>query len=388
LGENLTGRPDAPGYSMKRKRIDRKKRSLARPRDWESLADTAFSRDLSRHRRALAKLPEASVQRALATLPERFTPNGVVISHTKKWAFVQFYTPPEGAEGRWEHLCLVDERLPEGEESLLAPGDEVYVEREGDELVVRGIAPRRTRLARLAGPHERVRVQVLAANADLLAIVASTTHPPFRPGLIDRFLIAATAGGVSPVLVVNKLDLAPMPPEAKLIYEPIGVPVIGTSCVTGEGIQELASHLRGRTCVLAGHSGVGKSSLLSALDPNLRVITQEVTPDGRGRHTTTLARLYVLREDIRVIDTPGIRALGLWNITPEAVMFYYPEIAEHAVSCRFRNCTHTHEPSCAVKAAVSEGKIPELRYASYRRVLASLASEEQITPGRTRPRES
>ncbi|HPU97826.1 MAG TPA: hypothetical protein PLO53_07705, partial [Candidatus Hydrogenedentes bacterium] len=105
-------------------------------------------------------------------------------------------------------------------------------------------------------------------------------------------------------------------------------------------------------------------------------------------HTTTLARLYVLREDIRVIDTPGIRALGLWNITPDEVMFYFPEIAEHAVSCRFRNCTHTHEPSCAVKAAVSEGKIPELRYASYRRILASLASEEQITPGRARPRES
>jgi len=372
---------------MKRKQIDRKKRSLTRPRNWEALADTAFSRDLSRHRRALAKLPEASVQRALGALPETFEPNGVVVSHTKKWAFVQFFRSPEGLDGRREQLCLVDERLPEGEESLLAPGDEVYVEREGDEFVVRGIAPRRSRLCRLAGPHERVSVQVLAANVDLLAVVASTTQPPFRAGLVDRFLIAAAVGGVRPILVVNKTDLAPMPAEVETLYRSIGVPVFETSCVTGAGIDALREHLRGQTCVLAGHSGVGKSSILNALDPNLKVITQEVTPDGRGRHTTTLARLYLLREDIRIIDTPGIRTLGLWNITRDDLMFYFAEIAEQAAGCRFRNCTHTHEPDCAVKEAVREGVIAAQRYASYQRILASLESEDQITPGRIRPKE-
>jgi len=372
---------------MKRKRIDRKKRSQTRPKDWEAQADKVFSRDLSRHRRALAKLPEASVQRALGALPESFEPNAVVVSHTKKWAFVQFHAPPGGTDGPREHLCLVDERLPEGEESLLAPGDEVYVEREGDEFVVRGIAPRRTRLCRLAGPHERIRIQVLAANVDLLAVVASTTRPPFRPGLVDRFLIAASAGGVEPVLVINKTDLAPMPAEAETIYGAIGLPVFGTSCVTGAGIQALRAYLGGRTCVLAGHSGVGKSSLLNALDPDLRVVTQEVTQDGRGRHTTTLARLYLLRDGIRVIDTPGIRSLGLGNITPEDVMFYFTEIAEQAAGCRFRNCTHTHEPDCAVKRATEEGKIPLQRYESYARILSSLESEEQVTPGRVRPKE-
>lgn len=372
---------------MKRKRIDRKKRSMTRPRNWEVLADTAFSRDLSRHRRALAKLPEASVERALGALPESFVTNAVVVSQTRKWAFVQFFRPPEGLEGRQVQLCLVDERLPEREESLLAPGDEVYVEREGDEYVVRGIAPRRTRLCRLAGPHERIRIRVLAANVDLLAVVASTTHPPFRPGLVDRFLIAAAAGGVTPVLVVNKTDLMPVPPEAETLYRSIGVPVYGTSCKTGEGIDALREHLRGQTCVLAGHSGTGKSSLLNALDPNLQVITQEVTPDGRGRHTTTMARLYLLRDGIRIIDTPGVRTLGLWNITPEELMFYFAEIAQQASACRFRNCTHTHEPDCAVKQAVQDGVIPAQRYGSYQRILTSLESEDQMTPERVRPKE-
>ncbi len=357
----------------KRKRPGKKKRSTVRERDWEANQDIAFSHDLSRHRRALAKLPEHS---SYASLPSTgFLPNAVVISHSRKWAFVETMSShhPLPGEGEGTCLCLIDERLQEDEESLLAPGDRVLVEMVEEQPVIRGVAPRLTRLARCAGGEDRLRQQVIAANVDILVIVASPVHPPFRPGLVDRFLIAAQQGGVTPLLCINKIDLAEKPPKEVKFYRELGLEIFITSCVTGEGLERLRDRLSATTSVLAGHSGVGKSSILNRLDPNLRVLTRELSEStNKGRHATTAAVLYELQDDIRVIDTPGIRSLGLWNLSPEEVAFYFPEIAALSGACKFRNCTHTHETACAVKEALDTGGVTRQRYESYKRVRACL----------------
>ena len=135
--------------------------------------------------------------------------------------------------------------------------------------------------------------------------------------------------------------------------------------------------------MLSGHSGVGKSSLLNVLDPKLKLHTREVSEASQlGRHTTTVARLYGIDGDIRIIDTPGIRSLGLWEVSAEEVAYYFPEIAEAGEACRFRNCTHTHEPKCAVIEGVQSGAVLKGRYESYLRIRASLESETGTTPGR------
>ncbi len=367
---------------MKRKHLEKKKRGTVREKDWENLHETAFSRDLVKHRRALGKLSEQAVAAAQSALPQDFTPNATLISHAKKWAFVQM--DETAAEGGGDLLCLIDERLHEEEDSLLASGDRVYVEFEEGDAFIRGVGPRRTTLGRPAGAHDRIKRQILAANADLLLVVAAAANPPFRPGLVDRFLIAAEVGGVEPVLCLNKADLAEGEPEGLAIYRGLGVRVCVTSCKTGQGIEALRGMLGGRFTVLSGHSGVGKSTLLNMLDPELTIHTQEVSTSLRGRHTTTLARLYELHGGIRVIDTPGIRTLGLWRVSAEEVAYYFPEMAAMATECHFRNCTHIHEPQCAVRTAVERGEIARGRYESYTRIRASLESETGTTPGRMR----
>lgn len=341
----------------------KKKRHTVRERDWEAKADDAFSHDRIRHRRARVNVSDAAPK---LPPPETCEPNALVVAHAKKWAFVLL-------EGE-ERLCTIDERLVDTGSSLLAPGDRVLVEETPDEAVVRAIAPRRTRLSRPALEQERE--QVIAANVDQLVVVAAVAMPPFRPGLVDRYLVAAQRGDVAPLLCINKMDLAEAPPDVAADYEQLGIPVRYTSCKTGAGIQELHDALRGKISVLAGHSGVGKSSLLNVLDPDLALHTREVgAGTQRGKHTTTAARMYEIDADTRIIDTPGVRALGLWGVSPEEVAHYFPEIAEYSAGCRFRNCTHIHEPECAVQAAVQEGAIPPFRFKSYLRIRSSLEEE-------------
>ena len=352
----------------------RKKRKGARERDWGTKHETAFSRDLVRHLRAIPSVTDAAPK---APLPDAFTPNATVISHTKKWAFVE-------RDGK-EALCRIDERLSAARGSLLAAGDRVLVEDEGDTAFVRAIAERHTWLSR---PAKRGgREQVLAANVDLLLVIAAAADPTFKPGLVDRFLIAASVGGVTPILVLNKMDLVAAPPETAALYPALGVEMHCVSAETGHGLDALRARLAQQTSVLAGHSGVGKSTLVNALDPRLRVLTADVSAySGRGRHTTTGARMYALQAGIRIIDTPGIRALGLWDVSPAEVARYYPDLAEHAARCRFRDCTHTHEPGCAVLGAVEAGDIAQARYASYLRVRGSLEDARGNTPGQTSQR--
>lgn len=244
-------------------------------------------------------------------------------------------------------------------------GDRVTV----DEHRVLSVAERRTVLAR-NDPRNPRNERPLAANVDVVVIVASVHSPPLRTGLIDRYLIATQNGNMQPVVVINKIDLLQDERELDELqaYRGIGVPFVLCSTRDGRGMEELRSLLEGKTCVFSGHSGVGKSSLVNALAPGLDLRTGEV--EYKGRHTTTASTLHELPGNTRIIDTPGIREFGLFGVSADDLLQFFPELEEHAAECNFSNCTHTHEPVCAVRDA----KQP--RYEIYVRLRESLINEQ------------
>ncbi|RMG54292.1 MAG: ribosome small subunit-dependent GTPase A [Acidobacteria bacterium] len=259
----------------------------------------------------------------------------------------------------------------------LTVGDDVrfeLVDEANREGIIIEVLPRRTKLSRRVQPSSSEGSgyeDVVAANVDQLVIVASVRQPPLRPGLIDRYLVAAGKGGLDPIICLNKIDLA-QPREVEPvveIYRDLGYPVILTSARSGQGVDELRHHLKDKISVFAGHSGVGKSTLLKQLCPGIEVKVAEVNPKtGRGRHATTAAQLVPLPEGGYVIDTPGIRQFGLWDLTLEDVQTYFVEIAEAARGCRFRDCSHTVEPGCAVRQAVQQGRIHPQRLEHFLRL--------------------
>ncbi len=263
----------------------------------------------------------------------------------------------------------------------LAVGDRVTIRREATRNVVTEIEPRTTILSR-PDPLVKDRERVIAANVDTVVHVASVIAPPLRPGLIDRYLIAIQSGGAQPLIAVNKVDLVP-PADRELIlseldpYRALGIPLVLCSSETREGLEELRQRLLGRLAVFVGHSGVGKSSLLKALKPELTVRVGKVRArTGTGRHTTTRSTLYDLGGGTRVIDTPGIREFGLWQVDPGELRYYFPDLQDRAIECRFNDCLHDQEPECAVKAAVERDEIPSERYANYVRMLGELREEQ------------
>jgi ribosome biogenesis GTPase len=210
---------------------------------------------------------------------------------------------------------------------------------------------------------------------DALLIVASACQPPLHHGLIDRFLIAAERGELEPVLAINKIDLAE-PDETVLgDYRALEVRILPVSAVTGEGVDGLRAALASRSSVLAGASGVGKSTLVNALVPGAEASTGRVrTKDERGRHTTTAAAVYDLPGGGMLVDTPGIRELGV-HLDAAELPWFFPEFEEHARRCRFNDCTHTHEPGCAVREAVERGELNPRRFEGYLRIFETI--EEQ-----------
>ncbi len=263
------------------------------------------------------------------------------------------------------------------QQTSIAVGDRVLLERRPDEsLVVVGVYTRRSNLSR-PDPDNPHRQRVLAANIDISLIVVTARSPGFKPGLVDRFLVLIRSGGSTPVICVNKIDLLSDTREREDLkkalgpYEKLGIAVVEVSALAGEGIDTLRSHIRGKTCVLVGHSGAGKSSLLNSLDPDEHRKTTEVREkDGRGRHTTTSSSLTELLDGTRVIDTPGVRLVSV-AVSKEELDQHFPEIMERASFCRFGDCTHTVEPDCAVQLGVKEGVISQARYESYCRILES-----------------
>jgi len=267
--------------------------------------------------------------------------------------------------------CVVPSEIARRQRSALAVGDRVVAEPvDGALWRLVEILPRRTVLSRPDPLNPRVE-RLIAANIDLVIHVVSIKSPPLRPRLIDRFLIAIQRGGAQPAICVNKIDLAEDRDAALQplrVYGQLGVPVIVCSTKTGEGIETLRDVIEGKTCTLVGHSGVGKSSILNALDSSLKLATADVKKRGTGRHTTTASTLFDLGNDTYVIDTPGIREFGLWDITPETLREAFPEFEEAREWCRFNDCTHLHEPDCEVKRRVERGEINPARYETYVRL--------------------
>lgn len=273
--------------------------------------------------------------------------------------------------------CILSKELAENQQAEIAVGDEVEVIRRGkDAAIIENVRPRRTKLSR-PDPGKSAQERVIVANVDIVVVVVSVVSPPLHPRLIDRYLIAIRRGGAEAVLCVNKTDLVPEEEldrelEAIQPYLGLGVPVIRCSASTGAGRVELREALAGKVSAFVGHSGVGKSSLLNSMKPDLDLQVGDVSHGyGRGTHTTTRSTMWDLGDGTRVIDTPGVRSFGLWKLTAEELPWYFPEFA--AVNrCKFRDCGHTHEPSCAVKDAVELGEIARDRYETYLRILDSL----------------
>src|SRR5438128_495814 len=266
--------------------------------------------------------------------------------------------------------CVVPSEMARRQRSTLAVGDRVIAEPvDGNLWRLVSILPRRTVLSRPDPLNPRIE-RLIAANIDVAVNVVSIKAPPLRPRLIDRFLIAIQRGGAQSAICLNKIDLVEnrQLPELRP-YEELGIPIIVCSTRTGEGLDKLRSLIEAKTSALVGHSGVGKSSILNALDARLQLATADVqTKRGTGRHPTSASTLFDLGNETYVIDTPGIREFGLWDITPESLRQAFPEFEEAAEWCRFNDCTHLHEPDCEVKKRVERGEISPARYDAYLRL--------------------
>lgn len=263
------------------------------------------------------------------------------------------------------------------ETDIAAVGDEVTISLADDGTgVITQVAQRKSALAR-ARPAPGVRAlasdreQVLVANPDQLVFVFAVQNPEPNLRKLDRFLVVAEMNGLMAVICANKVDLTGLEQAQALFqhYADIGYQVIYTSARTGQGIDALRQCLQGKLSVLAGSSGVGKSSLLNVLQPGLGLQVRAVSETtGKGMHTTRHAELFALAGGGYVADTPGIRALALFDLEPYEVDGYFREIAPLVAACRFSDCTHKHEPGCAVRDAVKKGQIHPSRYDSYLRL--------------------
>lgn len=255
--------------------------------------------------------------------------------------------------------------LSTDQRNVVAAGDIVYFRPEpGNEGVIERVEPRHGIICR----ESRGRQHVLVSNVDQLLIIMSAAEPRLKPNLIDRFLLTAEKMHVRPVICINKVDLVEPASLQPLIgvYSQMGYQVMLISAESGFGLDRLRRQIAGRQSVVAGQSGVGKSSLLNAVETGLKIRVSHVsTETQKGRHTTTAACLIPLALGGYVVDTPGIRQFQLWDVIPAEVAGFYRDVRPFVCLCRYPDCTHTHEDECAVKDAVADGKLDARRYESY-----------------------
>jgi ribosome biogenesis GTPase len=273
----------------------------------------------------------------------------------------------QGEDGK-EYRCRTRRLLKSlltDERNIVAPGDRVAIRPSlNDEGFIERVEPRHGNLTRASKGREHV----LVANVDQVVIVMALVEPDLKPHLIDRYLVSAEQGGIRPILCLNKVDLVDPAEYQPTVgfYSQLGVPTILASAATGFGVDRLRRMLKDRQTVFSGQSGVGKSSLLNAVQPGLGLQVRSVSAvNQKGRHTTTTTQLLQLPFGGWVVDTPGIRQFQLWDVLPEEVEGYFSEFRPFVALCGFPDCTHTHEQRCGVKQAVADRRISERRYFSY-----------------------
>jgi ribosome biogenesis GTPase len=363
--------------SKNKKRVEMRKNRAKPPRDqgWtRGFQSHGFSEeatignervrtkgDLSRKRTIITDGTEATNDAAMPSVDENACLRGRVLRVYGLDCVVQV---EDGRSLRCKVRRLL-KTLAMDERNAVSAGDRVWVRpMMKDEGIIERVEPRHGMLTRAS----RGREHVIVANVDQLVIVMALREPELKLHLIDRYLASAERGGIWPILCLNKADLVdPVEIQPVLgVYSQLGVPTILTSVRTGQGIERLRRLLKDRQTVFSGQSGVGKSSLLNVIQPELGLRVRAVSEvNDKGRHTTTTAELIRLAFGGWVVDTPGIRQFELWDITPEEVEGYFPEFRPFVSRCGFPDCTHTHEERCAVKEAVDRRLIGERRYFSY-----------------------
>jgi ribosome biogenesis GTPase / thiamine phosphate phosphatase len=273
-------------------------------------------------------------------------------------------------------VCQLRGRLKQGPRTgdLAAVGDRVRISvLEDGSGMIDEVEERERAIVRLDPRPQGEYQQVLLANVDQAVFVFACAHPSPKLRMLDRFLVIAEKQEIPAVVVANKVDLVGQEEAENIfgMYAQIGYPIIYTSAETGQGIEELRSTLNGKLSALAGPSGAGKSSLLNAIQPGLGLEVDEVSQAlDRGKHTTVVRQLFPLAGGGYVADTPGWKSLALWDTEPEEVDGYFPELRERVMYCQFNDCTHIHEPGCAVLEAVEKGDVDPQRYESYLRLRA------------------
>lgn len=288
---------------------------------------------------------------------------------------------PEGISVEYEkkiHLCVLRGALKQELsrfKNLVTVGDFVLFDLEG---TIAHVEERHSVLSRQEHLGRR-KAQLIAANIDQVLITVSVVSPPLKPSLVDRYIIATCKGGMKPVIVINKIDLLEKASEEKKMvelfintYRSLEISVIPISTLTGEGMELLKQHMKDKSSLFSGQSGVGKSSLINAVTGLSLPIGDIVEKTQKGSHTTSAARLIPLEFGGWCIDTPGIRSFGVWDLQRDDLNTYFPEIFEVSKHCKYPNCTHVHEPDCALEEAVEAGNISPLRVDSYLKLLASI----------------
>lgn len=371
--------------AVKRNRDDRPPRR----RDWTPFVDaeetyeeeSSYERIMPRDERDRRNAVVAKMSRLAATEMDEVTPDPELADHQAVGRVMEVSTGlcRVALDGR-QLLCHLRGSLSAEETgftNVVAVGDMVVITQDGlGSGVVEAILPRRSHLARPDSFYSHLR-QVIAANVDQLLIVAAWRNPHIWTELIDRYLITAERSQITPIICVNKVDLADSRDEIEAVMQPyhgLGYQIILTSVISGEGLGRLREALQEKVTVLAGLSGVGKSSLLSAIEPEFQLRVGAVNEDyGQGRHTTTQATMLPFGDTGFLVDTPGIREFGLAGLSKRELQAFYREFEAVEGQCRFANCTHLHEPDCAVREAVQAGKISPLRYHNYEHIGEALA---------------
>lgn len=303
---------------------------------------------------------------------------GVVVKSTGSWYAVKIQEEVV--------LCRIIGKFRLGKHKLTNPvavGDQVMVEMEDNEEgtgIIRKILSRDNYVLRQS-PRRKHFMHLMAANIDQGALMVTLREPELKPGFIDRYLLMTEPQNIPVLIVFNKIDIYTPEnfqrlDEFEQIYQKIGYDTIRVSARTGFQLDDLKKKLNNKRTLVSGQSGVGKSSLLNALDPELTISEGPLSDhSGKGQHTTTFAEMYYMSEGAEIIDTPGIKTLSFNNLEVQDVAHNFREFFEYSSECRFRNCTHRNEPGCVVKEAVIAGAISEVRYQNYLAILSEIEDQ-------------